>query len=79
MTATDKLIELTRTMTHEQGMEVLFCMFDYINEVHACSKEERKAIQDKVEAAQGLMLGTPVAEIRSTTRNHIAHPSVEGC
>jgi flavorubredoxin len=79
MTATDKLIELTKTMTHEQGMVVLFCMFDYINEVHACTAEERKAIQDKVEAAQGVMLGTPVAEIRSTTRTHIAHPSVEGC
>jgi flavorubredoxin len=79
MTATDKLIELTRTMTHEQGMEVLFCMFDYINEVNACSKEERNEIQDKVEAAQGLMLGTPPAEILSTTRNHIAHESVDGC
>jgi hypothetical protein len=79
MNATEKLIEVTRTLPHDKGMEVLFCMFDYINELHACSVEQRKAIADKVEAAQGLMLGTPVAEIRSTTRNHIAHESVEGC
>jgi len=36
-----------------------------------------KGIDDGVAVAD--RYSAPPAEIRSTTRNHIAHPSVEGC
>jgi hypothetical protein len=36
-----------------------------------------KGVDDGVAVAD--RYSTPPAEIRSTTRSHIAHPSVEGC
>ena len=71
MSAIDRLIEVAKTLPPNQGLQVINCMLDYI--------QEQTEIRQKVKDAAGLMLGTPPAEIRSTTRNHIAHPSVEGC
>jgi hypothetical protein len=41
------------------------------------SEKYNKGIDDGVKVAD--RYSAPPAEIRSTTRTHIAHPSVEGC
>ena len=58
-------------LTTAKATELLHLIGQHGSEKYSKGVDDGVAVADRYSA--------PPAEIRSTTRNHIAHPSVEGC